>query len=84
MDRQMVSKINVPVPFPVDTPEQQAQAMLNYFTHRFANDDGEIRCVECDCRSTHKAARYPCGEEPPRMTRIIYSDGTKEELHNVR
>ena len=84
MDRQVVSRIDVPKPFPIDTPEQQAQAMLNYFTHHFAADDGDIRCVECDCKTTHKASFYPCGEEPPRMTRIIYSDGTKEEVLNVR
>jgi hypothetical protein len=83
MDRQVVSRIDVPMPFPFDTSEQQAQAMLNYFTHRFASEDGDIRCIECDCRTTHKAALYPCGEEPPRMTRIIYSDGTKEEVLNV-
>jgi len=71
----MSHTINLPKPFPVDTPEQQAQAMLNYFTHRFASQDGDIRCIECDCRTTHKASFYPCGEEPPRMLRTIGDDG---------
>jgi len=31
----MTHTINVPKPFPVDTPEQQAQAMLNYYTHHW-------------------------------------------------
>jgi hypothetical protein len=71
----MTHVINVPKSFPLDTPENQAQAMLNYYTHHFTNDDGEIRCVECDCRSTHKASHYPCGEEPPRVLRTIGDDG---------
>ena len=85
MDRQVVSRIDVPMPFPLDTPEYMAQAMLNYYSHTFSYGmDGDFRCVTCDCRTTHKASYYPCGEEPPRMTRIIYSDGTKEEVPNVR
>lgn len=84
MDKQVVSRIDVPVPFPFDSPKNQIQAMVNYRTHSFAYADDEARCVECDCRPTHKASFYPCGEEPPRMTRIIYSDGTKEEVPNVR
>jgi hypothetical protein len=71
----MSHTINVPKPFPMDTPEQQAQAMLNYFTHHFAPNDNEIRCVECDCRTTHKASFYPCGEEPPRILRTLDDDG---------
>jgi hypothetical protein len=71
----MTHTINVPKPFPVDTPEQQAQAMLNYYTHHWTAADGDIRCVDCDCKSVHKAARYPCGEEPPRMLRTIGDDG---------
>jgi len=38
----MSHTINVPKPFAMDTPEQQAQAMLNYFTHRFAAEDGDV------------------------------------------
>ena len=84
MDKHVVNRIDVPVPFPFDTPEQQAQAMVNYHTHNFTYDHDEpARCTECDCKTAHKAALYPCGEEPPRMTRIIYSDGTKEEVHHV-
>ena len=70
----MTHVINVPKSFPLDTPENQAQAMLNYYTHHWAADDGDIRCVNCDCRSTHKASHYPCGEEPPRILRTIGDD----------
>lgn len=70
----MTHTINVPKPFPTDTPEQQAKAMLNYFTHRFTSGDGDIRCADCDCRSTHKASHYPCGEEPPRILRTFDDD----------
>lgn len=72
----MTHTINVPKPFPMDTPEQQAQAMVNYHTHTFSygmNDD--FRCVTCDCRTTHKASFYPCGEEPPRILRTLDDDG---------
>jgi len=72
----MTHVINVPKSFPLDTPENQAQAMLNYYTHHWAADDGDIRCVDCDSRSTHKASHYPCGEEPPRILRTISDDGT--------
>ena len=71
----MTHTINVPKPFPFDTLENQMQAMFNYRTHSFAYTDDEARCTECDCRTTHKAAFYPCGEEPPRMLRTIGDDG---------
>jgi hypothetical protein len=71
----MTHTINVPKPFPFDTPDDQIQAMVNYRTHSFAYSDDEARCVSCDCRPTHKASFYPCGEEPPRMLRTIGDDG---------
>ena len=72
----MTHTINVPKPFPLDTPENMAQAMLNYYSHTFSYGmDGDFRCVTCDCRTTHKASHYPCGEEPPRILRTIGDDG---------
>jgi hypothetical protein len=72
----MTHTINVPKPFPFDTPEDQMQAMVNYNTHTFSYGmDGDFRCVTCDCRTTHKASFYPCGEEPPRMLRTLDDDG---------
>ena len=72
----MSHTINVPKPFPFDTPEDQMQAMVNYNTHTFSYGmDGDFRCVTCDCRTTHKASFYPCGEEPPRMLRTLDDDG---------
>jgi hypothetical protein len=72
----MSHTINVPKPFPFDTPEDQMQAMVNYNTHTFSYGmDGDFRCVTCDCRTTHKASFYPCGEEPPRMLRTLDDNG---------
>lgn len=72
----MSHTINVPKPFPLDTPENMAQAMLNYYSHNFTYDHDEpARCTECDCKPVHKAAHYPCGEEPPRMLRTLDDDG---------
>jgi hypothetical protein len=72
----MSHTINVPKPFPFNTPEDQMQAMVNYNTHTFSYGmDGDFRCVTCDCRTTHKASFYPCGEEPPRMLRTLDDDG---------
>jgi hypothetical protein len=71
----MTHTINVPKPFPFDTDEDQIQAIINYHTHSFAYTDDESRCVNCDCRPTHKASFYPCGEEPPRILRTISDDG---------
>ena len=72
----MTHVINVSKPFPFDTDEDQIQAMINYRSHSFAYVDDDARCVSCDCRPTHKASFYPCGEEPPRMLRTISDDGT--------
>lgn len=56
--------MNVPVPF-TGTDEQKR---ANYATHRFTRDeDGEVRCWNCDCKPWHVAATYPCGVTPPRM-----------------
>lgn len=57
--------VNRPVPFS-GTPEQ---AQANYETHWWTRvDEYEIRCGQCDCKPWHAAAKYPCGNEPPRET----------------
>jgi hypothetical protein len=43
--------------------EQQKEA--NYFSHHFNPEDG--RCIRCDSKMWHKAAEYPCGQEPPMI-----------------
>lgn len=40
--------------------EQQKE--LNFRTHNWAFEDG--RCWNCDSKMWHKAAEYPCGQEP--------------------
>lgn len=63
-----IERINRPVRFP-GTPEQAA---ANYRTHYFITngdpEDGDYRCMDCDCKPGHVAASYPCGTEPPRET----------------
>lgn len=59
-----MTTMNVPVPF----EGTQDQKRANFATHRFMwGDDMGERCLNCDCKPWHKAAEYPCGQEPPRM-----------------
>lgn len=53
--------------FPRPFPGTREQAQKNLETHRFDWSDPDTRCWDCDCRPSHEAARYPCGEEPPRI-----------------
>jgi hypothetical protein len=55
-------------PIPFNGPPEVAEA--NFATHQF----GEERCWACDCRPTHAAAYYPCGQESPRET-VEIKDG---------
>jgi hypothetical protein len=52
--------VNRPVAFP-GTEEEKA---ANFRTHHFIGIDR--RCMDCDCKTWHVAADYPCGTEPPR------------------
>lgn len=60
--------VNIPLEFQ-GTEEQKKR---NQRSHRIFEDG---RCVECDCKITHTAFDYPCGQEPPRveMPDDIYS-----------
>lgn len=40
-----------------------AAAML---THDFYGDEGDDRCLRCDCRPWGRVAEYPCGTDVPR------------------
>ena len=61
-------KVNVPIPFQGTKEEAEA----NFQTHSFDGFPGELfsdsRCMYCDCKPWHAAAKYPCGVEPPRET----------------
>jgi hypothetical protein len=50
------------------------QAAENYASHYF--DPETDRCWECDSKTSHAAASYPCGTRPPRevvtISRIKY------------
>jgi hypothetical protein len=54
--------IDRPIPFS-GTPEQ---ARLNFLTHDWFYDGDIEVCMNCDSKSWHKAASYPCGQNPPR------------------
>lgn len=47
------------IPKPFQGTKEQKE--LNFRTHRWVFED---RCFECDSKLWHKAAEYPCGEEP--------------------
>lgn len=64
----MTYVVSVPVRFEGTEEEKNA----NYESHFFVtNFDGEMRCMNCDCRPSHAAAEYACGTEPPRETRVV-------------
>jgi hypothetical protein len=53
---------------PIRFAGSAAEASANFNTHDFAWGDEDTRCVNCDCKTTHAAADYPCGTNPPRET----------------
>jgi hypothetical protein len=61
----MAKTITINEPIPFKGTEEQKEA--NFRTHYFGmGADLDSRCHYCDCKPWHKAAFYPCGEEPPR------------------
>jgi hypothetical protein len=63
----VVYNLNRPVAFG-GTAEQAA---ANRETHCFDWSDPDCRCWNCDCRPSHAAASYPCGQEPPREDVVV-------------
>jgi ketosteroid isomerase-like protein len=56
-----------PVRFAGTDAEREANRATHHFhTYCYGEDDFETRCVDCDCKTWHAAADYPCGTEPPR------------------
>ena len=54
---------------PVKFAGTREQADINFRTHHFVHlGDMEYRCNACDCKPSHVAAEYACGDEPPRET----------------
>ena len=55
--------ITRPVPFTGSPDEKRS----NFNSHRWVTFDGEdYSCLECDVRTYHESANYPCGTEAPR------------------
>lgn len=70
-------RMNVPVPF----KGTKEEVIANFKSHNFIYvDEYDARCSECDCKPSHQAAHYPCGNEPPRMWRWTEDGVVKEEL----
>lgn len=65
---------------PIRHPGTPAVREANRRTHRWFNDDDEIRCYDCDIKFWHTAAEYPCGETPPRET-VEIEGPTMADLH---
>jgi len=53
-------------PVPFEGTQDEATDNFNSHHFRYDYDNDEVRCVKCDCKDWHQAARYPCGDEPPR------------------
>jgi len=70
----MTTTQNRPIPFQ-GTPEE---AEANIRTHAWFRGIDEIRCGLCDAKTSHMAAKYPCGVDPPREIMTLHDDGTVE------
>lgn len=57
--------VNAPARF-VGTPEQ---LRANYRSHRWMvmDEDGNARCLECDCKPGGVYSEWPCGAMVPRV-----------------
>ncbi len=51
---------------PVQFPGTREEARANNDTHAWMFDGDVMVCMDCDSKSWHAAASYPCGEDPPR------------------
>lgn len=69
-------KVNVPVPF----EGSKADKAANYRTHQWWMHDPEepLECGKCAAKSSHVAATWPCGVEPPRM---VITNEREETTH---
>jgi hypothetical protein len=73
---KVIQLINEPVPF----AGTQEEADANYATHAWWDDpqDWERYCDNCGSKGWHKAAFYPCGQEPPRRDVVVWVDAQGE------
>ena len=69
---RIINTINEPIPF-VGTV---AEMIANYDTHLWWQDHEtwDSVCERCASKGWHKAAKYPCGTEPPRREVLIVED----------
>ena len=51
---------------PVEFPGTDEEARANHRTHAWIFDGDTEVCMDCDAKSWHRVASYPCGQEPPR------------------
>lgn len=58
---------SVPVPFKGTTTEASANYATHFFMAEGDPEDGNSRCMDCDCKPWHQAALYPCGTTVPRQ-----------------
>lgn len=61
-----MTQINRPVPFPGSPEMREVNRATHLFHYTGSPEDGDVRCDRCDCRPSHVAASYRCGEEPPQ------------------
>jgi hypothetical protein len=50
---------------PIQFEGTEEEAIDNFLSHQFT-ESLDDRCPRCDAKPWYAAARYPCGDEPPR------------------
>jgi len=77
---QIITTINEPIPF-IGTVDEM---LANYNTHLWWQDpeSWESVCDRCACKGWHKAAKYPCGTEPPRRDVVVWVDAEGNQHRN--
>lgn len=70
--QQATEQIAYTLDRPVAFDGTREQAAANYETHQWFFYDEGAECDTCATRAYHEAANYPCGQEPPRETVVVY------------
>jgi len=58
--------MSMPMQWPGTDEERAANQASHHFVFSGDPDDGDCRCMGCDCRPWGVSADWPCGDDVPR------------------
>lgn len=62
-----MNTINMPAPWPGTDVERRANNDSHSFIYLGDPDDGDARCMNCDCRPYSRSSDWPCGADILRV-----------------